>query len=87
MRRTFTVELSEDEAATLWRISEWSGVPVGQIVRHLHSTNLLRLAVCLNLSEWETTDEETGRLIPMTPGQKQEKFRACAGLILGACFD
>jgi hypothetical protein len=40
MQRSFTVTLTEAEAATVWRMSEVSGMPAAQIVRHLHRTTL-----------------------------------------------
>ena len=75
MRRTFQIELTEDEAATVWRIAEMSGVPAAQIVRRLYRTNLFRLVVALNTGEWEFTDDETGRSGP-DPARQQRKFRS-----------
>lgn len=75
MRRTFQIELTEDEAATVWRIAELSGVPAGQIVRRLYRTNLFRLAVALHTREWEFTDDETGQSGP-DPARQQRKFRS-----------
>lgn len=61
MQRTFTVTLTEDEAATVWRMAEVSGYPAAQIVRQLFRTPLF--AVLREIAtdpRFQFTDERTG---------------------------
>lgn len=61
MQRTFTVTLTEDEAATVWRMAEVSGYPAAQIVRQLFRTPLF--AVLREIAtdpRFRFTDDATG---------------------------
>lgn len=61
MQRTFTVTLTEDEAATVWRMSEVSGIPAAQIVRHLHRTSLFAVLRSIHTDPlFQFTDDNTG---------------------------
>ena len=84
MRRTFTVELTEEEAVTLWRMAELSGFPAAQIVRHLHRTTLFQVAVSLATEEWIFHDDETGK-DELNPVKQQQRFREFMGTVLDGC--
>ncbi|MBE7200104.1 MAG: hypothetical protein INR70_20180 [Parafilimonas terrae] len=61
MQRSFTVTLTESEAATVWRMSEVSGVPAAQIVRHLHRTTLFSVLEAIQTDPlFRFTDDHTG---------------------------
>ena len=64
MQRTFTVELTEREAATVCRMAAASGVPAAQIVRYLHRTKIFNvLASLANDDTWTFTDDRTGQVV------------------------
>ena len=76
MQRTFTVELTEREAATVCRMAAASGVPAAQIVRHLHRTKIFDvLASLANDDTWTFTDDRTGQVVA-SEDMQAEHFRS-----------
>lgn len=61
MQRNFTVELTEDDAHTVWCMAAASGIPAAQIVRHLHRTTLFSVLNAIrNDPLFQFTDDTTG---------------------------
>lgn len=81
MIRSFTVALTEAEAATVWRMAELSGIPAGQIVQNLHRLHLFRLLVSLANNEW-TFIAGPGQ-DPIGPDAQDRKFEDVTADLLG----
>ena len=83
MQRTFTVELTEREAATVWRMAAASGVPAAQIVRHLHRSTIFDVLASLAHDDtWTFTDDRTGQIVASEEMQDAH-FRSWTRLLMG----
>lgn len=83
MKRTFTVTLDENEAATVRRMAELTGRPAGQIVRELVRSNpAFPMTVSLATAEFDYLDGETG--LWSTNRKKQDRqLHSYAASLLG----
>jgi len=82
MRRTFTVELTEREAATIWRMAAASGVPAAQIVRHLHRSTIFDVVASLAHDDtWTFPDDRTGQIVA-SEDMQAEHFRNWTRLLM-----
>ena len=84
MTRTFTIELDEDEVATVWRLAELTGVPATQIVRRMHRTH----PGFIHAKDLATTDGKVyewseGRKVLMKDEEREQLFRSLAWAVVG----
>ena len=83
MTRTFTIELDEDEVATVWRLAELTGVPAAQIVRRMHRTHPGFIHAKDLTKGDEVYEWSEGHKVLVKDEEREQLFRSLAWAVVG----